>query len=218
MPHLLAPFEGKNNPAVGRKLVAALRQAGSIDALSADAVRKLVQTYPAEVRTAAWPVVMRLEASLEQQRGKLRELEPLLSGGDANRGRLVFFGTKAVCTACHQVRGEGGKIGPDLSSIGAIRPPRDLLESVVFPSASFVRGYETYQVTTRGGKVYAGVLARESAEAITLVTTERAEVRIARAEIEVFEPGKVSIMPQGLDAQLTRDELRDLLAFLQSLR
>ena len=218
LPHLLAPFEGKNNPAVGRKLVAALRDAKGFDALSADAVRRLVQTYPAEVRSAAFPLIQRLEASLEQQRGKLRQLESFLTGGDAKRGRDVFFGKKAVCSACHRVRGEGETFGPDLSTIGAIRPGRDLLESLVFPSASFVRGYEPYQVTTRAGKVFNGILARETAEHITLVTTERNEVSIPRAEIESFELGKTSIMPQGLDAQLSRDELRDLLAFLQSLR
>jgi hypothetical protein len=48
--------------------------------------------------------------------------------------------------------------------------------------------------------------------------TERVEIRIGRDEIETFVPGRVSIMPQGLDAQLTRFELRDLLAYLRSLR
>jgi putative heme-binding domain-containing protein len=74
-------------------------------------------------------------------------------------------------------------------------------------------------VTAKSGKVYSpGILKRQTAEAIYLVTTDRAEIRIPRSDIEAIEPGKVSIMPQGLDAQLSRPELADLMAFLQSLR
>jgi putative heme-binding domain-containing protein len=218
LPYLLAAFEKSTNPAVGRKLLAALRQAKGIDALSTESVRRLLQGYPANVRSSAVPLLLRLENRLEAQQGRLRELEPLLTGGDARRGRDVFFGKKAICSACHMVRGEGERTGPDLSTIGAIRPGRDLLESLVFPSASFVRGYEPFNVTTRAGKTITGILARETADAITLMTTERVEVRIPRANIESFEPGTVSIMPQGLDTQLSRQELNDLLAFLQSLR
>jgi putative heme-binding domain-containing protein len=88
----------------------------------------------------------------------------------------------------------------------------------VFPSAGFARGYEPYVVATRGGKVHAGILRRETVDAVYLVTADRAEVRIPRADIDSIEPGKVSIMPQGLDAQLSRQELADLIAFLRSLR
>jgi putative heme-binding domain-containing protein len=116
------------------------------------------------------------------------------------------------------VRGEGGRVGPDLSTVGGIRSGRDLLESVVLPSASFVRGYEPYRVETRDGRVLNGVLARETAEAVYLVTAERAELRVPRAEIATIERSRTSIMPQGLDAQLSHGELRDLFAFLRGLR
>ena len=114
-------------------------------------------------------------------------------------GRDVFFGARAACSACHTVNGEGGRIGPDLSKIGAIRTGRDLLEAIVFPSASFVRGYEPYLVADRDGRQYTGTLARETVEAIFLHTTEGAEVRIPRASLEELQQGRVSIMPQGLD-------------------
>src|SRR5262249_24282179 len=121
LPYLLGAFEKSNNPAVGRKLVAALRQAKGIDALSTESVHRLLQGYRAEVRSSAIPLLLRLEKRLESQQGRLRELEPLLTGGDARRGRDVFFGKKAICSACHMVRGEGERTGPDLSTIGAIR-------------------------------------------------------------------------------------------------
>ena len=81
-----------------------------------------------------------------------------------------------------------------------------------------MRGYEPYLVADRDGRQYMGTLARETVEAIFLHTTEGAEVRIPRASLEELQQGRVSIMPQGLETQLPREQLADLLAFLQSLR
>jgi putative heme-binding domain-containing protein len=93
---------------------------------------------------------------------------------------------------------------------------RDLLESIVYPSSSIARGFEPFVLETRDGKAYAGTLAGESADAIRLKTP--AEIVIPRSQIKVFRPDRVSIMPQGLDAQLSRQELSDLLAFLQACK
>ena len=161
----------------------------------------------------------RLEVDRDKQQATLDKIEMELKAGDARRGREAFFSQKNNCTTCHAVRGQGGQVGPDLSQIGALRTKRDLLEAVVFPSANFARGYEPYLVTIRAGKVYpAGILRRQTADAIYLVTGDRSEVRIHRAEIDSMLPGKVSIMPQGLDGLMSRQELSDLLAFLSSLR
>src|SRR5262249_43448901 len=146
------------------------------------------------------------------------QMESLLQDGDAGQGKLVFFGTKSSCSVCHTVGGAGGKIGPDLTKIGAIRSGRDLLEAVIFPSASFARGFEPYVVEMRSGRTVTGIIGRETADALYLVTTERAEIRIPRSEIEAFVPGRVSIMPQGLETQISTKELRDLMAYLQGLR
>jgi putative heme-binding domain-containing protein len=116
------------------------------------------------------------------------------------------------------VQGQGGKIGPDLSKIGAIRTPGDLLEAVVLPSASFARGYEAYTVVTTDGQVHSGVILRETADALYLFNNARVEVRVERASIETLQQSPVSIMPQGMDEQLSRQDLADLIAFLQSLR
>ncbi len=149
---------------------------------------------------------------------RLAEVEPLLSQGDAPRGREVFFGTRVACFTCHTVRSEGGHVGPDLSRIGAVRTGRDLLEAILFPSASFARGYEPYVVATTDGLVHTGVIARETADAVVLVTPDRIEAALPRDAIEAIEPSRVSVMPRGLDANLSRQELTDLVAFLQSLK
>jgi putative heme-binding domain-containing protein len=86
------------------------------------------------------------------------------------------------------VAGQGERFGPDLSKIGSIRAPRDLLESIVFPSASIVRSFEPYTVVTKAGRSYNGLIKLATAEAVTLVTTERAVTRLPRTEIDVM-PG-----------------------------
>ena len=65
---------------------------------------------------------------------------------------------------------------------------------------------------------YNGILGRDTPEAVTLVTAERTEIRIPRSDMEEIHPSRVSIMPQGLDTQLSRQELSDLIAFLTSLK
>ena len=99
-----------------------------------------------------------------------------------------------------------------------IRTPRDLLESVVFPRASIVRGYETVSVNTKSGRTHSGILARETATAVTLIATDRSEFRIGRADIDEIAPSRVSIMPQGLEKTMTDQEFADLLEFLYQRR
>jgi putative membrane-bound dehydrogenase-like protein len=218
LPYLLVPFERSRSPGVGKRLVAALGRAPGVESLSPDAPRLILKEYPTEVQEAAAPLLERLRMGAAKQKARLDELEPALAGGNKAMGRTIFFGDKAVCAGCHTVGSAGGKIGPDLSKIGGIRAPRDLLESIVFPSASIVRGYEPFTITTQDGVVHSGILGRDTAEAVTLIATDRSEVRIPRSSVDEIQPSRVSIMPQGLDTQLSRQELSDLIAFLASLK
>jgi putative membrane-bound dehydrogenase-like protein len=219
LPRLLGAFErAKSSGSAAQALVAALEKSKSLESLSPETLRRTLEGYPGDVLQLAQPLFKRLEMDLEHQKARLAELEPALSGGDAARGREVFFGKKAACASCHAAQGQGGRVGPDLSKIGTIRQARDLLEAIVFPSASFVRGYEPITVRTRDGAIHNGIVARETAEAIFLADAERVERKVSKPSIEEIRQSRVSIMPQGLDAQLTREELRDLIAFLQSLR
>ena len=110
----------------------------------------------------------------------------------------------------------GGTTGPDLTRIGGIRTERDLLESIVFPSVSFVRSYEPVTIVTTAGRVHNGLIRKETSEEITLATGPKEEVRIARSEVEEVTPSTLSIMPSGLDQQLTPQQLADLIAFLKN--
>jgi putative heme-binding domain-containing protein len=134
------------------------------------------------------------------------------------RGREVFFGSKAACSSCHSVGYTGGKVGPDLTHIGRIRDDRALLESILFPSASFVQSYEPATVVTTSGKIYSGIVKDETQRQIVLAIDAEKIVRIARDEIDERATGSVSIMPTGLDKQLTPKQLADLIVFLKNAK
>ena len=139
-----------------------------------------------------------------------------MSSGDPKKGEQVFFSRRAACASCHRVESQGGQVGPDLSQIGRIRTQRDLLEAIVFPSASFARGYEPFTVVTDSGRTYNGVIESETANEIVLRTTDQRTIRLPHSEIEVLKQSSVSVMPQGIDKLLSPAELQDLLAFLKS--
>jgi putative heme-binding domain-containing protein len=181
-------------------------------------VKQRLAKYPAEVRNQAEELYVLLNADFVKQKEKLDQLVATLERGDIRRGQAVFNSTKAACSACHAVGYMGGTVGPDLTRIGAIRAERDLLESIVFPSASFVRGYEPVVILTKTGKTHNGVIRKDTAEEIVLATGPNEEVRISRDDIEQMQPSKVSVMPAGLDQQLTPRELADLVAFLKACK
>ncbi|MGD9723180.1 MAG: PVC-type heme-binding CxxCH protein [Pirellulales bacterium] len=219
MPRLVRAFEGNGSATVGQALVAALNSSPGLRGIQAGTLTAVLAAYPQPVRDQAAPLVDKLQANVEQQRARLASLESALAGGDIQRGRELFFANeKAICATCHAVQGQGGQIGPDLTKIGAIRTPRDLLEAVVVPSASFARGYEPFNIVTEDGQVLAGIIARETADAVHLVGTNRVETRVPRSGIETMAQSPVSIMPEGMDQQLSRQELADLIEFLHSLR
>jgi putative heme-binding domain-containing protein len=159
-----------------------------------------------------------LNVDAARQRQRLEELLAAGKAGDVRRGQAVFNNPKAACLSCHTIGYLGGKIGPDLTRIGQIRSERDLLEAILFPSASFARGYEPVVVTTASGAIHGGVLRSDLSDTVVLVNGAGEEIRILRREIVDMQPGAVSIMPPGLDTQLSRQELTDLLAFLKATR
>ncbi len=214
---LLNAFEQDRDGETGQALVAALQSAPSVATLSATRLREALAHYPDDVRQAAAKLFSAQEANDGEQAARIDAF--LASNpGEAGRGEEVFFGQRAACAACHRAGQRGEKIGPDLTTIGAIRNRRDLTEAVLYPSASLARGYESYGVMTHGGQVHTGLLGRQTATAVYLRTTDRAEVRVPREEIEQLVPSATSIMPQGLDKVLSDTELRDLIAYLESLR
>jgi putative heme-binding domain-containing protein len=123
-----------------------------------------------------------------------------------------------ACSTCHSIGDAGGKVGPDLTKIGAIRSGRDILESIVLPNTSFAQGYDNYRATTKDGDEIMGMIARQSADAIVLRGTSGAEVQVPRTRIQELTRSTISVMPEGLELGMTEVEFGDLLAFLQGLK
>jgi len=215
LPKLLSAFSDSGDEMVGKRLLASLRESHSLGSLHPDRLQSCLLSFPKPVRDKAQELLASLDLNTEQQKALLEKLLESCKGGDARRGQSVFNGSKAACSSCHEVGYLGGNLGPDLSRIGQIRSERDLLESMVFPSASFVRSYEPVVIETKSGEVHNGVLREDAHDEVVLVTGAETRVRLARTEIAVIRPGIVSIMPSGLDQLLSEQELGDLLAFLK---
>ena len=219
LPALLGVFETPGSADEGKQLMAALTKSPGLANVTVGQLQRIVAGYNAgAVAAAGEPLIKRLNADLESQRARLSELAAQLDGGDVIHGKNLFTIKKTSCIACHTVQGQGAQIGPDLTKVGQIRSRMDILESILFPSASFVRGFESVTVTTTAGLEVTGILSRETPEAIYLKTTQREEVRVPRQDIDELAPSKLSIMPTGLDKVLTVAELRDVVAYLQSLK
>jgi len=154
----------------------------------------------------------------EDERARLLEHLPLLEGGSPESGRRVFFETKTACSSCHRVGSAGGATGPDLTRVAAIRSGHDILESILFPSSTFAQGYESHRVRLKDGRLLGGILARQTTDAVLLRDASGAELLLRRERILDIERQLTSLMPEGLERALSREELRDLLAFLLSLR
>lgn len=215
---LLAAYEGANEDFLGKQLMAGLTKSPGLASLSPAALDRVFVGFSADVQGGVSKLRSQMGASNEEQVMRLAQLEGRMAGGDPLRGKAVFEGQRTACVACHAVQGRGGRIGPDLSTTGARRNARDLLEAVLYPSSSLARGFETFGVLTNDGKVHTGLILSETTDAIRLRTTQQTELTIRRTDIEELQPSPVSVMPAGLDRTMSEEELRDLVAYLGSLK
>jgi putative heme-binding domain-containing protein len=215
---LLAAFEQSTDQELGLKLLKALAESPASSSLRVDAIKTHLAKYGPAVKNQAEALYKKLNVDASKQQARLEQLMATLSAGDIRRGQLVFHSDKAACFSCHAIGYRGGTVGPDLTRIGSIRSERDLMESIVFPSASLVRSFEPIAVATSDGKLTSGLLRGETADELVLATGVNQEARIARRQIEEIRPSTVSIMPAGLDQQLSPQELADLIAFLKACK
>jgi putative heme-binding domain-containing protein len=152
-------------------------------------------------------------ATREERLAEVRRLNNDLRAGpgDIDRGRRLF---RERCATCHRLFGEGETIGPDLSY--ANRHDRDfLLISLVDPTGVVRKEYQAYQVGTRDGRLFAGLIVDQSPETITLRDSKGVRTQIARSEIDELKESNVSLMPEALYKEFSPQELRDLFCFLQ---
>lgn len=215
LPRIL-PALAQGDAAFGRKLLAELPRSAGYRGLRADQVQTLFAKYPAAIQAESAALLAELNAEAAQEAERLAELLRDLPPGDVSRGHAVFWGKKANCIQCHTLGYAGGRLGPDLTNIGRVRNERDLLEAIVFPSASLVRGYEPVSLLLADGRSLTGVITRENRTELVLALDAQKTQTIPRDEIAEMQPSPISLMPKGLAGVLSKQELADLTAFLKA--
>jgi len=149
------------------------------------------------------------------------DLQPLLEqvskGRSFQRGRDVFH--QAQCSACHRYGDKGGAVGPDLTAVATRFKRQDLLEASTEPSKVLSEQYMNTAIETKAGQVVIGRIVEESEKQIVLRPNPLAPetVTVLKSDIETRELSKTSPMPAGLLNTFTKDEILDLLAYLESL-
>jgi putative membrane-bound dehydrogenase-like protein len=136
----------------------------------------------------------------------------LKQSGDAARGRAVFAKS---CSVCHRLENVGHEVGPDLAQLQN-KSPAYLLQEILDPNRNVDSRYVEYRATTKAGRDYSGLVAAESATSVTLRSQEGRETVLLRNEIESLESAGRSLMPEGLEKDLSRQDLADLLAYIGS--
>lgn len=203
----------------GRRIAAALATSAQLGTLQPDRVRVGFGRWPRDVFA---PMEKAFEAAQAANLAKAARLDELgrkaALEGRAAEGAKLFAAGKGACMACHKAGDLGRAVGPDLSRIGAIRTDRELLESIILPSNTLARDYETLLVATSDGQSHLGLPKGRSLEGLTLMDVGGVSRLIPSASLVSETPVPQSLMPMGLDAAFTEQELLDMVAWLRSLR
>ncbi|QDU38200.1 Neutral ceramidase precursor [Maioricimonas rarisocia] len=134
--------------------------------------------------------------------------------GDAARGRGVF---EKRCATCHQHGGVGKDVGAKLSAIKT--PSREvLLTAILDPNRAVEAKYSGYVIQTEDGRVHTGMIVEENATSVTLARPDGQRTTILRLDIEEMRGTGRSFMPEGLEKDLSPQDLADVMAFVQEMR
>jgi putative heme-binding domain-containing protein len=160
------------------------------------------------------------ERGIEKDRPPAKDLDTwtkrLEGKADAEAGARVFFHPKlGGCYKCHRIDGRGQDVGPDLSSIGRT-DRRHLLESILQPSNTVAPHYVAWHLETADGKVRNGMLLHTHLDEYTYLDAKGDRFKVRTGDIVDQRPLTTSIMPDGLVDRMTDQEVRDLLAYLQT--
>ena len=137
--------------------------------------------------------------------------------GNPRQGMLTFASV-GTCANCHQVRGTGKNVGPDLTEIGSKLSREAMYLSILDPSASISHNFEQYIAILESGIVELGLLINDTDDSITLRNAEGVDRIIPRDDIESLEKSPLSLMPMGLQQKLTQQQLLDVVEYLMTLK
>ncbi len=148
---------------------------------------------------------------------KISQLTSLVvAAGNATRGERVYRRQELACGTCHAIGGVGGKVGPDMTSIGASAPVDYIIESLFNPNAKIKEGFHSVTIATEDGQVLSGIEVSSNDSELVIRDIANKLVRIPQAEVAGKKPG-MSLMPTGVVDRLSETEQIDLIAFLTRL-
>jgi len=136
--------------------------------------------------------------------------EILEESGDAGSGRVTFG---KLCASCHRLDSVGSDVGPNLQPLRS-RGAAFMLTNILNPNREIDPRYESYTVVTTDGQVVSGILAGETASSVSLLEADGKETRVRRSDIDQMKATGRSLMPEGIEQDLTRRELVNLIAYL----
>jgi len=222
------PVEWGSFPELFRKIDSAEQAATVIDALIASPALASLEVEPLKALFAAYPEasakldagLVEVEAEKAQRSTKIESLVASMPSANPAEGAEVFASGKGACLVCQRVGELGGQIGPDLSTIGRIRGARDLYESILYPSESIARDFETFEISVKAKDtpVQVGLIDAQTTAGLELIGLSGQKQVIPHEEVTAIKRLPVSLMPMGLDQTLTAEALRDLVAYLLEQR
>ena len=140
-----------------------------------------------------------------------RYVAALAQPRDPRHGKQVY---EAQCSKCHQLQGQGSRVGPDLAT-ASTRTDETIVSDVLDPSNQLTVGYQNYTVVTEDGRIFTGVLGAETATSITLRKEEGVEQTILRKDIDEMEASALSMMPEELEKEVQPQDIADLLGYFR---
>ena len=141
-----------------------------------------------------------------------------LNGGNAENGKKIFIEhPAAACYRCHAVAGAGGEVGPKMDGVATRVTADYILQSIVDPNAKIAEGFENLLIELTDGRYVAGIIKKETDTEVVVASPEDGMMTLKKSEIKSRERG-ASGMPEGIMDILSKQELRDVIAYLQSLK
>ncbi len=167
--------------------------------------------------THSAPLLAKLAPLRATGTGTAADFREALFGGNRQAGRQIFLtNSTAQCVRCHAIGGQGGEVGPSLTTIGDVLTREQLLQALIEPSARLSPGYGNVMVTLKDGQTVTGVLAEESAQELVLKTSDAEPLKVPVGRIAKRENLPSSMPPMG--TLLSKREIRDVVEFLANLK
>lgn len=164
-----------------------------------------IANYARELMTKQGALVSTNRQSLVDEWKPVTEMT-----GDIQNGIAMY---RKHCALCHKHGEIGVAIGPNLTGM-AVHPKEEILMNILDPSRSVENNFRNYQILTVDGTVLTGMLAGESANSLRLINSQGKEEQVLRADIEELNASTKSLMPEGFESQMSKQEMADLLSFL----